>query len=203
MLPDDAQGVVEGVQQLGAGGWVEGTIGRAPEADLGSQRVLVAQVHDSRAESALVQAIVQAEDGRIQPTTGPGHQAIPEDTPLTCWRPIQPGLTPHGLRHSHKTWMAEDGIPEILAEQRLGHQVPGMRGLYAHASTRMRDDLKAALQARWEDSLHAQPQSAHTHQCRCSTNCWHPLAPATASRSSRGHHERPNGRHGHGRARRR
>jgi hypothetical protein len=49
--------------------------------------------------------------------------------------------------------MAEDGIPEILAEQRLGHQVPGMRGLYAHASNRMRDDLKAALQARWEESL--------------------------------------------------
>jgi hypothetical protein len=49
--------------------------------------------------------------------------------------------------------MAEDGIPEILAEQRLGHQVPGMRRLYAHASGRMRDDLKHALQARWEDSL--------------------------------------------------
>ena len=59
----------------------------------------------------------------------------------------------HGLRHGHKTWMAEDGIPEILAEQRLGHQVPGMRGLYAHASDRMRDDLKHALQTRWEDSL--------------------------------------------------
>ena len=61
----------------------------------------------------------------------------------------------HGLRHGHKTWMAEDGIPEILAEQRLGHQVPGMRGLYAHASDRMRDDLKHALQVRWEDSLRA------------------------------------------------
>jgi hypothetical protein len=49
--------------------------------------------------------------------------------------------------------MAEDGIPEILAEQRLGHQVPGMRGLYAHASQRMRDELTAILQARWEESL--------------------------------------------------
>jgi hypothetical protein len=66
----------------------------------------------------------------------PRGRGIPNGTPLTCWRPIQPGLTAHGLRHSHKTWMAEDGIPEILAEQRLGHQVPGMRGLYAHASTR-------------------------------------------------------------------
>ena len=49
--------------------------------------------------------------------------------------------------------MAEDGIPEILAEQRLGHQVPGMRGLYAHASEQMREKLTAALQARWDESL--------------------------------------------------
>jgi hypothetical protein len=67
--------------------------------------------------------------------------------------PIKEKLTPHGLRHSHKTWMAEDTIPEILAEQRLGHQVPGMRGLYAHASERMRAELIKALQARWEESL--------------------------------------------------
>jgi hypothetical protein len=87
------------------------------------------------------------------PPRGRGIQVIPENTPLACWLPIQPDLTAHGLRHSHKTWMAEDGIPEILAEQRLGHQVPGMRGLYAHASARMRDDLTAALQARWEESL--------------------------------------------------
>jgi len=49
--------------------------------------------------------------------------------------------------------MAEDHIPEILAEQRLGHEVPGMRGLYAHASDRMREELKAALQERWIESL--------------------------------------------------
>ena len=84
----------------------------------------------------------------------PGSGEQPADVaPLACWLPAKNGLTPHGLRHSHKTWMAEDGIPEILAEQRLGHQVPGMRGLYAHASQRMRDELTAALQARWEESL--------------------------------------------------
>ena len=79
---------------------------------------------------------------------------IPEPAaPLACWLPVRDGLTPHGLRHGHKTWMAEDGIPEILAEQRLGHQVPGMRGLYAHASQQMREKLIAALQARWDESL--------------------------------------------------
>jgi integrase len=84
----------------------------------------------------------------------PGSGLQPsDDAPLACWVPIKGGLTPHGLRHSHKTWMAEDVTPEILAEQRLGHDVPGMRGLYAHASQRMREDLTAALQVRWEDSL--------------------------------------------------
>lgn len=90
---------------------------------------------------------------QYDPPHGRGIQAIPDSTPLACWLPIRLGFTPHRLRHSHKTWMAEDGIPEILAEQRLGHEVPGMRGLCAHASDRMRDDLKAALRARWDDSL--------------------------------------------------
>jgi len=86
------------------------------------------------------------------PCAGGGEQPA-GDAPLACWLPVKDGLTPHGLRHGHKTWMAEDGIPEILAEQRLGHQVPGMRGLCAHASQQMREKLTAALQARWEESL--------------------------------------------------
>jgi hypothetical protein len=84
----------------------------------------------------------------------PGSGQRPrDDVPLACWLPVKDGLTPHGLRHSHRTWMAEDGIPEILAEQRLGHDVPGMRGLYTHVSPPMREVLMAALQARWEESL--------------------------------------------------
>ena len=51
--------------------------------------------------------------------------------------------------------MAEDGIPDVLAEQHLGHEVPGMRGLYTYASDQMREALIQALQARWEDSLRA------------------------------------------------
>jgi integrase len=104
----------------------------------------------------------QPGSGAFIPPRGRGIQPIPEDVPLACWLPAKFGLTPHGLRHSHKTWMAEDGIPEILAEQRLGHEVPGMRGLYAHASERMRDDLKHALQARWEESLSARA-TIHAH----------------------------------------
>ena len=41
----------------------------------------------------------------------------------------------------------------LQAEQRLGHDVPAMRGLYTHGAQAMREDLTAALQARWETSL--------------------------------------------------
>jgi hypothetical protein len=49
--------------------------------------------------------------------------------------------------------MDEDGIPEVPKTERMGHEMPGMHGVYGHVSPAMRVDLKAALQARWEDSL--------------------------------------------------
>lgn len=95
----------------------------------------------------------------------PGGGFPPADPPvLAAWVPVKAGLTPHGLRHSHKTWMIEDRVPEILAETRLGHEVGGIRGVYSHVSGQMREELKAALQARWEESLKARaalsPRSA-------------------------------------------
>jgi hypothetical protein len=84
----------------------------------------------------------------------PGSNTHPAlDPVIAAWLPVKAGLTAHGLRHSQKTWMVEDGIPEILSELRLGHEVPGMRGLYSHVSVPMRDALKEALQRRWEQSL--------------------------------------------------
>jgi hypothetical protein len=52
-----------------------------------------------------------------------------------------------------QTWMDEDGIPEVLKTERMGHEMPGMHGVYGHVSPAMRADLKAALQERWESSL--------------------------------------------------
>jgi hypothetical protein len=49
--------------------------------------------------------------------------------------------------------MDEDQIADVLKSERLGHDEPGMRGVYGHVSPAMREQLKAALQARWEDSL--------------------------------------------------
>lgn len=49
--------------------------------------------------------------------------------------------------------MDEDHIADVLKSERLGHDEPGMRGVYGHVSPAMREELKAALQARWEQSL--------------------------------------------------
>jgi hypothetical protein len=34
---------------------------------------------------------------------------------------VKPGLRFHGLRQSHKVWLVEDGVPEIVQALRLGH----------------------------------------------------------------------------------
>jgi len=66
----------------------------------------------------------------------------------------------HDLRHSHKTWLVEDGIPAPVRDERLGHgrrarndtgAVEGaMDEVYVHATEVMRGRLLDALQARWE-----------------------------------------------------
>lgn len=71
------------------------------------------------------------------------------DVPLAAWLPVAEGLTPHGLRHSHRTWMEEDDIPEVLAEERMRHELP----TYRHTTAGMVRRLMQALQARWDESL--------------------------------------------------
>jgi integrase len=72
--------------------------------------------------------------------------------PTHSWKPIITGFRFHDLRHTHRTWMDEDGIAEPLKSQRLGHQLPGIRGVYAHVTEPMNQPLLTALQDRWLDS---------------------------------------------------
>jgi integrase len=60
------------------------------------------------------------------------------------------GLHFHDLRHSHKTWLIEDGVPEVAQAKRLGHRLPGVRGIYSHVSTAVEQRLVDGLQARWK-----------------------------------------------------
>nr|WP_240942316.1 site-specific integrase [Planosporangium thailandense] len=64
--------------------------------------------------------------------------------------PVIAGMHFHDLRHTHKTWLIEDDIPEVAQAQRLGHRLAGVRGIYSHVTPAMRQRIVDALQARWE-----------------------------------------------------
>jgi len=64
--------------------------------------------------------------------------------------PILHGMHFHDLRHGHKTWLIEDGVPEAAQAKRLGHRLPGVRGIYSHVSPTVEQRLVDGLQKRWE-----------------------------------------------------
>lgn len=66
--------------------------------------------------------------------------------------PVIPGMRFHDLRHTHKTWMIEDGVPEVAQAKRLGHRLAGVRGIYSHVSPAMEQSLVAGLQKRWDNT---------------------------------------------------
>lgn len=80
----------------------------------------------------------------------------------TSWLPIARGLTPHGMRHSHKTLMAELRTPEVLSHERMGHELEGIGGRYSHVTPGMRAELCDELTKRWLAALDARA-AMHPH----------------------------------------
>jgi hypothetical protein len=69
------------------------------------------------------------------------------------WDPVAENLTPHGLRHAHKSWMHQERVHEVLAEHRLGHEMPGIAGRYTHVTDAMCRELTGAMERAWEVAL--------------------------------------------------
>ena len=63
--------------------------------------------------------------------------------------PVLAGMHFHDLWHTHKTWLIEDGVPEVAQAKRLGHRVPGVRGIYSHVTPAMNQRIVQRLQIRW------------------------------------------------------
>jgi integrase len=72
---------------------------------------------------------------------------------VVSWLPVMEGLTPHGLRHAHKVWLDELGVPLVATEERLGHELPGIVGTYSHTSPAMLKQITEGLQQLWDESL--------------------------------------------------
>ncbi|MBO2450753.1 hypothetical protein J4573_26865 [Actinomadura barringtoniae] len=66
-----------------------------------------------------------------------------------------PGFTFHEGRHTHRTWLAEDLIPEVARAARLGHKMRGMGDVYEHVTPGMQRRVLEVLQARWVATLAA------------------------------------------------
>ncbi|WP_407653732.1 tyrosine-type recombinase/integrase [Actinoplanes oblitus] len=64
--------------------------------------------------------------------------------------PVIPGMHFHDLRHTHKTWMIEDGVPEVAQAKRLGHRLPGVRGIYSRVSPAVEQRLVDGPRKRWQ-----------------------------------------------------
>jgi integrase len=73
----------------------------------------------------------------------------------SCWMPIAKGLTPHGLRHTHRTVMEDLGTEKVLMDERMGHIDGSVSARYAHVTPGMRRRLMGGLTEQWEASLDA------------------------------------------------
>ena len=72
--------------------------------------------------------------------------------------PVKPGLTFHGLRHGHKTWMIADGVPEVAQARRLGHILGDrIRETYSHVAAEVDARLLDGLQDRWDKAVADSP----------------------------------------------
>ena len=86
--------------------------------------------------------------------------------PRRGWAPIIAGMHFHDLRHTHKTWLIEDDIPEIAQATRLGHRIPGVRGIYSHVTPAMHQRTITALEQRWQTSRPETPDTAGVRHLR-------------------------------------
>ncbi|MFF8997077.1 integrase [Streptomyces achromogenes] len=56
----------------------------------------------------------------------------------------------HLIRHAHGPHLEEDGVPDIAIEERLGHVVQGVRGVYRKGTPKMERKIVRVLQERFE-----------------------------------------------------
>ena len=53
------------------------------------------------------------------------------------------------IRHGHKAWLDEDGHSKFAVESRMGHEVPGVEGVYSSVTVPMERAIMKTMQERW------------------------------------------------------
>lgn len=80
---------------------------------------------------------------RSGPLTRGARPAIPEV-------PTFKGKRLYLLRHGHKAWLDEDAHSKFAVESRMGHEVPGVEGIYSSVTVPMERAIMKTLQERWD-----------------------------------------------------
>jgi len=82
-------------------------------------------------------------DARQGPRVRKPRAAIPEV-------PTFAGKRLYLLRHAAKAWLDEDGHSKFAVESRMGHEVPGVEGVYSSVTVPMEAAIMKTLQERWD-----------------------------------------------------
>jgi hypothetical protein len=81
-----------------------------------------------------------------------GRGTVSDDDHLPV---VLPWFTFHEGRHTHSTWMAADGIPEVARRARHGQKMKGIARVYDHVTPDMEQTILDGLEARWVAGLTA------------------------------------------------
>ena len=94
----------------------------------------------------------------------PAWDGIPGDgADGSRYPPILEWFTFHEGRHTHSTWMIEDGVPEVARRARLGQKMKGIARTYDHVTEPMHKQILDGLETRWRQSINAlRPQELVT-----------------------------------------
>lgn len=87
-------------------------------------------------------------DGREESPARRGHPARPAVTAAA------PGLTMHGFKHGHNTWMIGQGVPDVARYRRLGWRISdAVQRTYSHVSEEVEQRLLDGLEARYQEAV--------------------------------------------------
>jgi hypothetical protein len=68
---------------------------------------------------------------------------------VAAGEPVPPDATAHWLRKTHRTWLSEEHVPRVAVDEQVGHETPGMQGVYEEPTEVMRQQIRDVLERRY------------------------------------------------------
>lgn len=110
-----------------------------------SRAALVAYALERGGDSAVV-------EGMTRSALFDTYVRTPVDA-VASWLPVRPGLTPHGLRHGHQTWLDDGRCARTAIIDRMGHEDPTISGVYSHVTEAMTAEIVGLLDRLWDSAI--------------------------------------------------